>query len=97
MEVLHAILTGHVLAQVVKHLAVVLQQLQGEVSGGVVLTDVLVEGSYLFYIGSDDTLRYAFSAEPHENELFLPGVMSRKKQIIPNAYSFVGLIKENGR
>ena len=47
------------------------------------LTDVLIEGSYLFYIGSDDTIRYAFSAEPHDNELYLPGVMSRKKQIIP--------------
>ncbi len=47
------------------------------------LTDVLIEGSYLLYIGSDDTIQYAFSMEPHDNELFLPGVMSRKKQIIP--------------
>lgn len=47
------------------------------------LTDVLIEGSYLFYVGSDDTIRYAFSAEPQNNEIFLPGVMSRKKQIIP--------------
>lgn len=47
------------------------------------LTDVLVEGSVLLYIGNDDTIRFAFSAEPSENELFLPGVMSRKKQVIP--------------
>ena len=47
------------------------------------LTDVLIEGTYLFYIGSDDTIRYAFSTEPHDNEVYLPGVMSRKKQIIP--------------
>ena len=47
------------------------------------LTDVLIEGTYLLYIGSDDTIQYAFSMEPHDNELFLPGVMSRKKQIIP--------------
>ena len=47
------------------------------------LTDVLIEGTYLLYIGSDDTIRYAFSAEPHDNEIYLPGVMSRKKQIIP--------------
>ena len=47
------------------------------------LTDVLNEGSVLLYIGNDDTIRFAFSAEPSENELFLPGVMSRKKQIIP--------------
>ena len=47
------------------------------------LTDVLVEGTALLYIGSDDTIRFAFSAEPSDNEIFLPGVMSRKKQIIP--------------
>ena len=47
------------------------------------LTDVLVEGTYLLYIGSDDTIQNAFSTEAHDNELFLPGVMSRKKQIIP--------------
>ena len=47
------------------------------------LTDVLIEGTYLLYIGSDDTIRNAFSTEPHDNELYLPGVMSRKKQIIP--------------
>ena len=47
------------------------------------LTDVLLEGTQLLYVGSDDTIRRAFSAEPKENMLFLPGVMSRKKQIIP--------------
>ena len=47
------------------------------------LTDVLLEGTQLLYIGSDDTIRRAFSAEPKDNMLFLPGVMSRKKQIIP--------------
>lgn len=33
--------------------------------------------------GGGDTIRRAFSAEPKDNMLFLPGVMSRKKQIIP--------------
>ena len=47
------------------------------------LTDVLLEGTQLLYVGSDDTIRNAFSAEPKDNTLFLPGVMSRKKQIIP--------------
>lgn len=47
------------------------------------LTDVLLEGTQLLYIGSDDTIRRAFSAEPKDNTIFLPGVMSRKKQIIP--------------
>ena len=33
--------------------------------------------------GSDEAIRNAFSAEPKDNALFLPGVMSRKKQVIP--------------
>ena len=32
---------------------------------------------------SDEVIQQAFSATPSENHLFLPGVMSRKKQIIP--------------
>lgn len=47
------------------------------------LTDVLIEGTVLLYIGNDDTIRFAFSVEPEDNQVFLPGVMSRKKQIIP--------------
>ena len=47
------------------------------------LTDVLREGSYLLYVGSDDTIQQAFGVEPQDNTVFLPGVMSRKKQIIP--------------
>ena len=47
------------------------------------ITDVLMEGSYLIYLGSDDYIRQAFSVEPKENGVFLSGVMSRKKQIIP--------------
>ena len=47
------------------------------------LTDVLLEGSHLLYVGSDDIIRQAFSTEPKDNCLFLPKVMSRKKQIIP--------------
>ena len=47
------------------------------------VTDVLMEGTNLLFIGSDDTVRSAFSVEPKDNAVFLPGVMSRKKQIIP--------------
>lgn len=47
------------------------------------VTDVLLEGTNLLYIGSDDTIRAAFSVEPKDSAVFLPGVMSRKKQIIP--------------
>jgi manganese-dependent inorganic pyrophosphatase len=47
------------------------------------LTDVLKEGTQLLYVGSEDTIRQAFSAEPKGNTVFLPHIMSRKKQIIP--------------
>jgi len=47
------------------------------------LTDVLLEGPHLLFVGSSDVIRQAFSKEPGENYIFLPGVMSRKKQIIP--------------
>ena len=35
------------------------------------------------FIGSDDAIRNAFAVEPKDNTVFLPGVMSRKKQVIP--------------
>jgi len=47
------------------------------------VTDVLQEGSYLLYVGSSEVMRQAFGAEPKDDRLFLPNVMSRKKQIIP--------------
>ena len=47
------------------------------------LTDVLKEGTQLIYVGDDEVIQNAFGVSPKENTLFLPGVMSRKKQIIP--------------
>ena len=47
------------------------------------LTDVLKEGTQLIYIGDDEIIQQAFGEIPKENTLFLPGVMSRKKQVIP--------------
>ena len=47
------------------------------------ITDVLLEGSHIIYIGNDETIQQAFSVMPRENMAFLPAVMSRKKQIIP--------------
>ncbi len=47
------------------------------------LTDVLLEGTQLIYIGSDETIQQAFSVQPKDNTVFLPKVMSRKKQVIP--------------
>ncbi len=47
------------------------------------ITDVLQEGTHLLYVGSDDVVQQAFGAAPKEQHVFLPRVMSRKKQIIP--------------
>ena len=47
------------------------------------LTDVLLEGTQLIYVGNEDTIRQAFNVQPKESTVFLPKIMSRKKQIIP--------------
>ncbi len=47
------------------------------------LTDVLLEGTQLLYLGDDETIHQAFGIVPKGNTVFLPGIMSRKKQVIP--------------
>ena len=47
------------------------------------LTDVLLEGTQLVYIGDDEIIRQAFNIMPKDNTVFLPKIMSRKKQVIP--------------
>lgn len=47
------------------------------------LTDVLLEGTQVIFLGNTEDIAQAFNVEPKGNTLFLPGVMSRKKQIIP--------------
>ena len=47
------------------------------------LTDVLLEGTQLIYVGDDDVITQAFNVTPKDNMVFLPKIMSRKKQIIP--------------
>ena len=47
------------------------------------LTDVLLEGTQLIYVGPDETIQQAFSVQPKDNTVFLPHIMSRKKQVIP--------------
>ena len=54
------------------------------------LTDVLKEGTQILYLGSDETVRQAFNITPKENTLFLPQVMSRKKQVIPTLSALWG-------
>lgn len=47
------------------------------------LTDVLLEGTQLLYVGEDEIIRQAFHVQPKGGSVFLPRVMSRKKQVIP--------------
>jgi len=47
------------------------------------LTDVLQEGTRLLYLGDDQTIEQAFNCKPTDHSVFLPKVMSRKKQVIP--------------
>lgn len=54
------------------------------------LTDVLLEGSYLLYVGDDDIISQAFDVTAKDNEVFLPNVMSRKKQVIPSLSALWG-------
>ena len=47
------------------------------------LTDVLLEGTQPIYLGDDETIQQAFNINPKDNTVFLPHIMSRKKQVIP--------------
>ena len=49
----------------------------------IMLTDVLKEGTELLYIGDDQTITNAYGRPAANNAVFLPHVMSRKKQIVP--------------
>ena len=58
---------------------------EGRHSVFLLLTDIMKEGSQML-ICSDDVsvVEKAFGAKPQGNEVWLPGVMSRKKQVVPN-------------
>ena len=47
------------------------------------LTDVLKEGTVLLSVGDLDTVEEAFNVKIKDNTVFLPGVLSRKKQVVP--------------
>ena len=47
------------------------------------VTDVLLDGSHMLYVGNDDIIQQAFNVNPKDKYAFLKGAMSRKKQIIP--------------
>ena len=47
------------------------------------LTDVLREGTELIFHGDPDVIRNAFGVDVQDHHVFLPHVVSRKKQIVP--------------
>ena len=47
------------------------------------ITDMLKEGSHLLFLGNGDVIAQAFNVRPEANRAFLPGILSRKKQVIP--------------
>ena len=54
------------------------------------VTDMLREGSELLFLGSPDVIAQAFNVRPKDNRAFLPGILSRKKQVIPSLSVFWG-------
>ncbi len=47
------------------------------------ITDVLREGTELLAVGDIDTVESAFNVKVVDHAAFLPGVLSRKKQVVP--------------
>ena len=60
-----------------------LQKKQGFGMVILMITDVLLEVTRLLFVGDRDSIRQAFNVEDAEDVVFLPKVMSRKKQVIP--------------
>ena len=54
------------------------------------ITDVLLEGTQLLFVGDEDSIRHAFDVKGHDNSAFLPKIMSRKKQVIPTLSAMWG-------
>ena len=48
------------------------------------ITDVLKEGTELLFLGDQEIIRQAFADEKvQDDSVFLKGVVSRKKQVVP--------------
>ncbi len=58
---------------------------KGHHSVFLMLTDIMKEGTELLIASDDESIvQKAFGATPADKKAWLPGIMSRKKQIIPN-------------
>ncbi len=47
------------------------------------VTNILNEETKLWFAGDESIIKQAFNKQPVNNEVLLPGVMSRKKQVVP--------------
>ena len=54
------------------------------------VTDMLQEGSHLLFLGSAEVIAQAFNVRPSDRHVFLPGILSRKKQVIPSLSVYWG-------
>ena len=54
------------------------------------ITDMLKEGSTLLFLGSPEVIAQAFNVRPENHRAFLPGILSRKKQVIPSLSVYWG-------
>jgi manganese-dependent inorganic pyrophosphatase len=48
------------------------------------ITDILENNSEIISLGKTEIVEKAFDVKLEDNKAFLPGVVSRKKQIVPN-------------
>ena len=61
-----------------------IQQEKGMDTVLLMITDVLLDGTQLLYLGDEVSIAQAFNIKgKNENCAFLPGIMSRKKQVVP--------------
>ncbi len=49
-----------------------------------IATDIINEGSELFFAGDKDKIEKAFNVKVDGNSVYIKGLMSRKKQVVPN-------------
>ncbi len=63
---------------------------KGERLAVFMLTNIIDESTKLWFVGDEEVIRKAFKKEPVNNEVFLPGVMSRKLQVVPPIHEAIG-------
>lgn len=82
LEVIDLSLLDSIKPELVKELEKV--KADGRHSVFLLLTDIMKEGSELLFISDDPSIvERAFGVKPKGNSVWLPGVMSRKKDVVP--------------